>query len=413
MSAAAEFDVIISGGGLVGASLACALASLPLRVALVEAVPLSSATQPSFDDRAIALSRTSRVILGGIGAWEAVAAVATPIRRIHVSERGRFGSAVISAEEQGVDALGHVVASRDLGAALWERVGALPGIEVFCPGTLHSPVVGQAAITVELDAGQGGGQSAGQLRGRLLVVADGARSGLRQALGIGATERSYGQTAVVGNVAIAGVSGSCTAYERFSVEGPLALLPFRDGRHVFVLARPPAAAEVALAMDEAAFLRLLQESFGRRIGEFVQLGRRAAYPLSLLQARELGAPRAVIIGNAAQGLHPVAGQGYNLGLRDVATLAEVVADALRTGADPGGAATLARHAQLRRRDRRNVIAFTDGLIRLFGLAAPGMGAARGAGLLLFDMLPGAKRALARHTMGMAGPMTRLARGLPL
>lgn len=409
MSAAGEFDVVISGGGLVGASLACALAALPLRVALVEAVPIASAAQPSFDDRTIALSRSSRIILDGIGAWGAVAALATPIRRIHVSERGRFGSAVISAEQQGVDALGHVVASRDLGAALWARLGAAPGVEVFCPGSLQAPTAGQAQVSMTLEAGQGGGT----LHGRLLVVADGARSSLRQALGIAATERSYEQTAVVGNVAIAGAPSSSTAYERFSAEGPLALLPFRDGRYVFVLARPPAAAAAALALDDAAFLRLLQDSFGHRLGDFVQLGRRSAYPLSLVQAQAITAPRAAVIGNAAQGLHPVAGQGYNLGLRDVAALAEVVADAVRSGVDPGGAATLAHYAELRRRDQRNVIGFTDGLIRLFGLAAPGMGPARGAGLLLFDMLPGAKRALARHTMGMAGPMTRLARGLPL
>ncbi|MCE7896843.1 MAG: 2-octaprenyl-6-methoxyphenyl hydroxylase [Gammaproteobacteria bacterium PRO8] len=327
MSAAAEFDVVISGGGLVGASLACALAALPLRVALVEAVPVASAAQPSFDDRTIALSRSSRIILDGIGAWGEVAALATPIRRIHVSERGRFGSAIISAEQQGVDTLGHVVASRDLGAALWARLGAAPGVEVFCPGSLQSPTVEQAHISTTLDAARSGGQ----LRARLLVVADGARSSLRQALGIAATERSYEQTAVVGNVAIAGAPSASTAYERFSAEGPLALLPFRDGRYVFVLARPPAAAVAALALDDAAFLRLLQDGFGHRLGDFVQLGRRSAYPLSLVQAQDITAPRAAVIGNAAQGLHPVAGQGYNLGLRDVATLAEVVADAVRSG----------------------------------------------------------------------------------
>jgi 2-octaprenyl-6-methoxyphenol hydroxylase len=409
---ATEFDVVISGGGMVGASLACALSALPLRIALVEAVPFESAAQPSFDDRTIALSRTSRKILGALGAWDEVGPLATPIREIHVSERGRFGSALIRAEEQGVEDLGYVVANRALGAALWARLGAARNIEVICPGSVTAPRAGEHDVSVALDAAHGGRR----IDARLLVVADGARSSLRQALGIGATERSYGQTAVVGNVAIAGAPSAFTAYERFSAEGPLALLPFRDGRYVFVLARPPEVAQAALGLEEPAFLRLLQESFGRRLGEFTRLGRRSAYPLSLVQAAALTAPRAAIIGNAAQGLHPVAGQGYNLGLRDVATLAEVVADAVRAGEDPGSATALSRYAAWRRRDQRNVVAFTDGLIRLFGLDVPGtglVGAARGAALLLFDMAPPAKRALAWQTMGMAGTMTRLARGLPL
>ncbi len=405
MSVAVDFDVVISGGGLVGASLACALAALPLRVALVEAVPFASAGQPSFDERSIALSRTSRMILAGIGGWNGAAA--TPIRRVHVSERGRFGSALISAEEQGVDDLGHVLASRELGAALWAGVRAATRVRVFCPGSLSAPVATDAAIQVKLQDDQG----SRDISARLLVIADGVHSGLRQALGIGAVERSYDQTAIVGNVAVAGMPGADTAYERFSDEGPAALLPFRDGRHVFVLARAPAAAAAALARDDAGFLGILQAEFGWRLGEFTQVGRRTGYPLSLVRAAALAAPRAVVIGNAAQGLHPVAAQGYNLGLRDVATLAEILADVVRAGEDPGAAAVLARYVAARRRDQRNVIAFTDGLIRLFGLEWPGAGAGRGAALLLFDVMPPAKRLLGRQTMGMAGAMTRLARGL--
>lgn len=402
-------DVIISGGGMVGASLAAALAALPVRVALVEAVPFASAAQPSFDERTTALSRTSQRILGGIGAWEQAGPQACGISRIHVSERGRFGTAVIDGEEQGVGELGYVVANRVLGAALWSRIGRAANIDVFCPGSLGAPRASAQAIAVELAAA---GRAA-PLVGRLLVVADGAGSGLRRELGIEATERSYGQTAIVGNVAIGERASGGTAYERFTADGPVALLPFQDGRYIFVMARSPEAAEAAMAMPDPAFLDLLQQAFGRRLGRFARLGRRSAYPLSLVRASRLAADRAVVIGNAAHGLHPVAGQGYNLGLRDAATLAEVIADAVRAGEDPGAPAALARYGAWRSSDQRNVVAFTDGLIRLFELPQAGLGAARGLGLALFDLLPGAKRALARHTMGMAGNLTRLARGLPL
>jgi 2-octaprenyl-6-methoxyphenol hydroxylase len=232
-------------------------------------------------------------------------------------------------------------------------------------------------------------------------------------LGISSTERSYGQTAIVGNVEVSGCASGSTAYERFTPEGPLALLPFKDGRFIFVMGRTPTAAVAAMAMEDAAFLDLLQQGFGQRLGRFTRLGRRSAYPLSLVRALRVTVPRAVVIGNAAHGLHPVAGQGYNLGLRDVATLAEIVADAARSGEDPGTAAALAHYENWRRRDQRNVAAFTDGLIRLFGVPSVTLSAARGLGLALFDLMPGAKRTLARHTMGMGGTLTRLARGLPL
>ncbi len=404
-----DYDVVISGGGMVGASLAWALAALPLRVALVEAVPFASADQPSFDDRTVALSRSSQKILAGIGVWQEISAEAWPIREIHVSERGRFGSAVINGEEQGVGDLGYVVANRALGAALWKRIGDVATIDLFAPGGLRPPGPVADRMTLQLDSGRHNGE----ILARLLVVADGARSGLREALGIPASERSYGQTAIVGNVALSDCPSRFTAYERFTSQGPLALLPIGEGRFAFVMAQSPPRAEAALGLDDQQFLRLLQQGFGRRLGTFSRLGRRSSYPLSLVRAGRTTAPRAVVIGNAAHGLHPVAGQGYNLGLRDVATLAEVIADTLRASGEVGGSAMLERYEQWRRRDQRNVVAFTDGLIRLFGLPLATAGAARGVGLALFDVVPGAKRALASRTMGMTGTLTRLARGLPL
>ncbi|MBM4196075.1 MAG: 2-octaprenyl-6-methoxyphenyl hydroxylase [Gammaproteobacteria bacterium] len=403
-----DCDVLIAGGGLVGASLAVALAPLGIRIGLVEAVPPGSDDQPSFDDRTIALSRGSQQILDAIGVWNDVAAEAVAINEIHVSEKGRFGTAQLSAREQGVPALGHVVASRELGRALWSRVSAFANVRAHCPARLSGPAVDAGAIRLQLEREAGPvAVSTG-----LLVVAEGARSGLRQALGIDASETDYGQVAIVGNVAVAGAPSDCVAHERFTADGPLALLPWRHGRYAFVLARRREAAADAMKLADGEFLALLDQAFGRRLGRFESLGRRSCYPLSLVRAGRIVAPRAAVIGNAAHGLHPVAGQGFNLGLRDVATLAEVVADAVRDGQDHGGAA-LERYAAWRGRDQRNVVAFTDGLIRLFDLPLAATGVARGAGLALFDILPPVKRLLARETMGLGGRMTRLARGLPL
>jgi 2-octaprenyl-6-methoxyphenol hydroxylase len=403
------YDVVISGGGMAGASLAWALTRLPIRIALVEPVAFESAAQPSFDDRTIALSRSSQRILDSLGLWSEIGGQACPIREIHVSERGRLGNAVINGEEQGVGDLGYVVANRVLGAALWQRLRVAKNVAVFCPGRITAVRQQPERLVVDLVSEQ----HEGPLGARLLAVAEGAGSALRQALGIGVAHRPYDQTAIVGSVEVAAGGNGHAAYERFTAEGPIALLPGGGRRFIFVMARAARAAPAIMALDDAAFLDLLQRGFGQRLGRFSRVGRRNAYPLTLVQARRVIAPRAALIGNAAHGLHPVAGQGYNLGLRDVAALAELVADAIRAGADPGSAAVLEQYAAWRRRDQRNVVAFTDGLIRLFELPLRTLGIARGLGLMLFDVLPGAKSSLAHYTMGLGGTLTRLARGLPL
>ncbi len=405
-SGEAAVDVLIAGGGMVGASLAVALASSRLRTMLVEAVPFGDAGQPSFDSRTVALSRSSQRILSGLGIWLAVVDSAHAIRRIHVSERGRFGTALIDAAQQGVEALGYVVDNRCLGAALWQALNTDGGATIASPAR----VLGASAEGDGLRVVIAAGERRFDVRTRLLVVADGARSALRGALGIAARTRPYGQTAIVGNVGVSRPERD-TAYERFTPAGPLALLPAGGDRYAFVLTRRTADAEPALALPDEEFLGLLQKEFGYRLGRLQQLGKRIAYPLELVRAERVTAARVAVIGNAAHGLHPVAGQGYNLGLRDVAALAELLTeDRGATVCDPGAPELLRRYADWRARDQRNVVAFTDGLIRLFELAPPPLGTLRGAGLLAFDLLPPVKRALARHTMGLAGRQTRLARG---
>ncbi len=405
-----QFQVVIAGGGMVGASLGCALAQLPLRVAVVEPFPFASNQQPSFDLRTTALSRSSHRILSSLGVWSDVQAQAAPIRRIHVSQRGRFGTAVIDAHEQGIDSLGFVLENRQLGAALWDRLDAAENVTIMSPARIDEalPDSQQLEALVSADG------AVHRLRSQLLVVADGARSQLRATLGIGAAERSYAQSAIVGTVQASQPGDGVTAYERFMADGPMALLPAGGDRYVFVLTRHEDRVQDVLALDDREFTALLQDSFGYRLGRFTRIGKRAAYPLSLVCADRVVAQRAAIIGNAAHGLHPVAGQGYNLGLRDVAALAECIADELNTGhADLGSPAMLDRYARWRRIDQRNVVAFTDGLVRLFDVDLITAGAARGMSLALFDVLPPAKRILARHTMGLGGKVPRLARGLPL
>lgn len=403
-------DVLIAGGGMVGASLAVALAGLPLRVVLVEAVPPGAAGQPSFDSRTTALSRSSRQIFGTLGLWPALDSGAAPIRRIQVSERGRFGTTVIDADEQGVEALGYVVENATLGQVLWDELRRHPNVVVRTPAAVTGAGYAEDALLATVESAGG----VERISTRLLVVADGSRSRLRAALGVPASQRSYGQTAIIGNVGVQGDSVTDTAFERFSPDGPLALLPAGPGRFVFVLTRRDADVARVLALADADFLRLLQAESGFRAGRFSRLGKRSSYPLELVCAGRVTAPRAAVIGNAAHGLHPVAGQGYNLGLRDAAALAELLAETGRDpdgSTDPGHPALLARYAAWRRPDQRKVVAFTDGLIRLFGL--PGLGTLRGAALQLFDSLPGAKTLLARETMGLGGRRSRLTRGLPL
>jgi 2-octaprenyl-6-methoxyphenol hydroxylase len=403
-------DIAIVGGGMVGLSLAAALRELPLDVVVIEPVPADSDSQPSFDERTTALSNGSRRILEGVGVWRHVAAEATPIKRIHVSDRGRFAMARLSAEEQGVPALGHTLSNRVLGTALAGACRAAGRIEVLCPASVTGvePGAQRASLSVE-------GAWQGTIEARLVVAADGARSAVRAAFGIDASVWDYDQHAIIANV-VPEKFHDFVAYERFTEDGPMAVLPLTDGRCTIVWTMAPEAARSTLALDEHAFLAALQQKFGYRLGRFTRIGRRSAYPLSLTRSDRQVAGRAVIIGNAAQGLHPIAGQGFNLGLRDVATLAEVIADELVArgeDADPGGAAVLERYAEWRRADRQTVIAFTDGLVRLFGNPLGPVRAARGASLLLFDLASPAKRAFARVTMGLAGKLPRLARGVPL
>ena len=396
-----QVDIAIIGGGMVGASLAIALAGTGIRTMLVEGTAPGAATQPSFDDRTTALGNASRRIFQGLGVWERMAGSATAIRTIHISDAGRFGFARLNAAEQRIDAFGYVISNRAIGAALWEKLQASSDILIRVPARPEQLQISDSQVTFELP-----GES---VSARLVVAADGAHSIVRSTAGIEADVEDYDQVAIIANVA-ADRPHDGTAYERFTPSGPLAVLPLHDGSYGVIWTCSPEHSKEVLSYDDTTYLRELQTRFGWRAGQFIRVGTRGSYSLKLTRAAATVARRTVLIGNAAQALHPVAGQGFNLGLRDAAMLAEVVAS---DRSDVGSPELLSRFATWRTGDRDGVIRFTDGLVKLFANKRPGVGTLRNLGLLLFDLSPPAKSALARVSAGFAGPTPKLARGLPL
>jgi 2-octaprenyl-6-methoxyphenol hydroxylase len=412
-----DYDIVIVGGGMVGAALACALAPAGVRIASIEAVapdadrsPIGVGDrQPSYDDRAIALAYGSRRIFEGIGVWSEIERLgAAPIERIHISDRGRFGFARLAAADLGREALGYVVVARTLGLALNARLAREPNVTRFCPATVEGCAVESDGARVTIR----GGENTRELRARLVVGADGADSTVRRLAGIEASRSAYGLNAIVANVSV-GTPHHNTAYERFTASGPLAVLPMADGRCTVVWSARDEEVPTVLGWSDEEFLAQLQDRFGERLGRLSRPGKRVAYPLALTRIAEHARPRLVLIGNAAHTVHPVAGQGFNLGLRDVAQLAEVLADAHRRNEDIGDLGVLRRYADQRVRDNRVTQGFTDGLIRIFANDIAPLAVARNLGLVAVDLLPPVKRLLVRMTSGMSGRLPRLARGLPL
>ena len=404
-----EADVLIAGGGLVGASLAVALGQAGLRVSVVEATAFSHAEQSTCDERSIALAQGSQRIFAAMGLWESLADQVCPIHTIHVSDRGRFAFTRLRREQEGVEALGYVASARVLGNALQQQISANSNITVLAPARLLDYAYSGDYLTASVEQEEG---VVTGLKAQLLVAADGAQSIIREQASISTLQRPYGQTAIVANVTPE-LAHNHVAYERFTDTGPMALLPMTGQRCALVWTVLTQQADDIMALDDAEFLARLQERFGYRLGRFEKVGQRYAYPLQLLRASETVRERVALIGNAIHTLHPIAGQGFNLGLRDVAVLAEVIVDAQRSGEDIGGRQVLQQYAKWRQGDQRRVVTFTDSMVRMFTQPFPPVAWIRDAGMLAMDFCPPAKRWFGRLTMGRAGKLPRLARGLDL
>ncbi|MDX1434176.1 MAG: 2-octaprenyl-6-methoxyphenyl hydroxylase [Gammaproteobacteria bacterium] len=401
-----HYAVVVAGGGLVGMTLAVALGRGRVPVGLVEAPPAPGPGAGARDPRPIALAESSRRILAALDLWPALAPLATPIRSIHVSDRGRFGFARLHARDVDLAALGHVVEADDLARVLGDALGGMTGVHRLGPATVSAARLAADRLLLEL----GSAEPSHDVGASLLVVCDGGRSPLRESLGIAVRSHDYRQSAIAARVRPRRGHGF-VAYERFTSAGPLALLPMADGWCGLVWSLPSERAREVAALPDTAFLASLSDVFGRRMGAFVESGPRVLFPLQLVSARSVVQPRLAVIGNAAHHLHPVAGQGLNLGLRDVAALVDVIVTALREDGDPGADAGLERYAAARRDDHRRVRRATDALVRLFGNDWIPVAAVRDLGLLGLDLLPPLKRRFTRAATGLAGRASRLERGL--
>ena len=394
-----DHDILILGGGLVGSALACALDGRGWRVGQVEA-SLPQAGAPGFDERKLALALASLNALSALDVLPRLATPPAPIRRVHVSRAGDFGSVRLAAADHGREQFGGVVLARELGQALESRLADCAGLVRHRPARVvaAAPDPDGPVVTFEQDG------ATRRLRTRLLVAADGSRSLARAAWGIGTEEHDYGQTLLVCSVATDRAPDG-TAYERFTPEGPVALLPMAGGHYGGICGVRREAAEAALAMDDAAYRDYLQQRFGWRAGRITRVGARSAYPITRLVAERLTAPRGVVMGNAAQTLHPIGAQGFNLGLRDALTLAEVL-----SGDDPGAAALLDAYAEARREDRERTLAFSDGLARITASEGFPLHVLRSLGLLALGHVPGLADPLVAGAMGFRGRVPGLSRG---
>lgn len=387
-------SVIIVGGGMAGATLALAISTLTrgkLPVSLIEAVAPDSTAHPGFDARAIALAKGTCQQLDRIGIWPAIADCATAIKTVHVSDRGHAGFVTLEAEDYQIDALGHVVELHDIGLRLFDLLRKAPGVTLHCPQRVASFSRNEHRVNVVLDNGV-------ELQGNVLVAADGTRSKLAAQCGVTWQPQSYQQIAVIANVTTSEPHNG-RAFERFTEHGPIAMLPMSDGRCSLVWCHASESRDEVESWSEAEFCQQLQRAFGWRLGRITHAGARHHYPLALTTASQTVSHRLALVGNAAQTLHPIAGQGFNLGLRDVMSLAEELAQAHATGTDVGSFPVLAAWQQRRAADKAATIDVTDGLVQLFANRWAPLIAGRNLGLMAMEHFTPARDVLAQRTLG--------------
>jgi 2-octaprenyl-6-methoxyphenol hydroxylase len=400
-------DVVVLGGGLVGLSIAAALGQAGLTVAVVDReVPAVAAADP-FDGRGSAIAWGSAQALRGIGLWSLLESHAAAIEEIRVSDGDSRLFLHYDHREVGGKPLGYIIENRFIRRALYTRIEALDTIALIAPARAVRVERSSGGVEIGLADGRA-------LRARLAIAADGRESPTREAAGIRVMRWRYGQTGIVCSIRHAKPHRGL-AHERFLPAGPFAVLPLPDSetgehRSSIVWTERNELVSAMLALNDAEFAQEIAWRFGDSLGAIAVAGPRWAYPLSLLQADRYTDSRLALVGDAAHVIHPIAGQGLNLGLRDVAALSECIVDAHRLGLDIGAADVLERYARWRRFDNLALLAVTDGLVRLFSNDLAPVRLARDVGLAAVQRLPGLKRFFMRHAMGVVGDLPRLVRG---
>lgn len=387
----ADYDVVIAGGGMTGATLAIALAELkpvdrPWRIALIEAHEPQPA-HPGFDGRAIALAAGTVTALQQLNLWSSWSPAAHAIRHIHVSEQGHAGRVTLTADEFQQSALGYVLELSVAGRGLYEQISRYSNISHFCPAKLTVCVQSADFVTLTLSSGE-------QITTRLLVGADGSQSVLQKQLNLPVAQHDFHQSAIITTLQTE-QAVAARAWERFTPHGPLALLPLGEQTYSVVWCQSHENAQQMMQLTEAGFTRRLQQAFGYRAGRFSHTGARAVYPLALRYLTQSTHHRVVLLGNAAHQLHPVAGQGFNLAMRDIMALR----DCLRQVSDPGAYAVLQQYRQQRKKDQQRTIWFTSSLASLFADPALPLLVVRQFGLLLMNHIPALKNALVQQALG--------------
>lgn len=410
MAARKHFDIVIVGGGLVGASLAVALAGSRFKIAVIEAFAVDTDAQPSYDERTIALTYSAKHIFNQIGVWDAkLETEACALKSIHISNQGHFGITHLSHTDVGTEALGYVIPTRALGKGLTRQLGKAKNVQLFCP--YEAKQVRTLEDKAQIDIQAANSDKPSTLSAKLIVIADGGRSPMLEDLGFVRKSKDYTQSALL-SIVSSNVPHQNKAYERFVKDGPLALLPMTKQRFAVVWTLAPDELERLSDLSDSDFITELQSVFGTRAGLLSDPTPRKAYPLSKSELKTPYSERVLALGNAAHTVHPVAGQGFNLGLRDVAALAEqLLLD--ETEQDIGAISFLESYSQNRARDTQRVGQFTDGLLNTFSHPSPIIQIGRNIGLVAIENLPFVKRALLKRSMGMGKNQPRLARGLKI
>lgn len=386
-------NVIIVGGGMAGATLALALSTLnkgKISISLIEAREPEKG-HPGFDARAIALAQGTAKRLEQIGLWSILKPFVTPINHVHVSDKGHCGFVNIQAEDYDISALGYVIELYDAGRQLFAQLQKRDNITLYCPSKVEHVQRTIDSVAVTLDDGT-------QLNADLLVAADGTHSPVGHQCHMQWQRKPYEQIAVIANVKTE-LDPQGQAFERFTQYGPLAMLPMSEGRSSLVWCHPLEKREEIASWDDETMIAHLQHDFGWRLGKIEHIGKRHYYPLALQKAEQIISHRLALVGNASQTLHPIAGQGFNLGIRDVMTLANTLTKAINSGADIGSYRILSQYQQLRQDDRENTIAITDGLVSVFANRCIPLAVSRNLGLMAMELFPVMRDKLAHQTLG--------------